>query len=373
MMSNTLSKLYNDYTDPGGLASARKLYEKARKLDKTIKYEDVKNFLRSNLTYTLHYPTKKNFKRNRIIVSRPHQQAQADLVDMRSLNGLNDGFNYILTFIDCFSKFAYAKPLKNKTQTEVAEMLDSIFSDYPVGSLQVDRGSEFVGDPITQVSIKHKVTIFYTSNSDVKAAIVERFNRTLKSRMYRYFTAYGTRNWINILQDLVNSYNHAVHRTIGMAPSSVTIYDSDKIFKRMFKGFRSELELRKAIHQMDLSKARFKLGDVVRLKYDLSPFDRRYLPNYTDCYFVIDKIVKGYPRLKYKVKLYENNNPVIGSFYEEELQKVSVNEYRVVPIAKKRVNKRIKVLLHFLGYPSEFDQWYDEQDPMVRRLGTGQR
>ena len=367
MMDSLLTTLYNDYTDPSGLSSVKKLYDKAKRIRRDIKISDVKSFLQGNLTYTLHHPARRHFKRNRMIVSRPRQQAQADLLDFQSYSSYNDGYRYMLSFIDCFSKIAFGEPLKNKTQVEVAAALDSILSKYRVSSLQCDRGAEFIGKPIEAVMKKYNVKLFYTS-SEVKASIVERWHRTIKGRMNKMFTARGSRRWIDQIQDLINAYNHSIHRTIGMSPASVTPYDSSRIFRKMFKGFSNELDLRKAILKMDPSKAKFKIGDVVRLKYDLAPFEHRYLPNYTDCYFIVSSVIKGYPRLKYKVVLYENKKPVAGSLYEEELQLVKVNEYRVKPIATKMVRRRKKVLLRFLGYPREFDRWYDAKDPMVRRL-----
>ena len=63
---------------------------------------------------------------------------------------------------------------------------------------------------------------FYTSeNEDLKAAVVERFNRTLKTKMFRYFTHVNTRRYLDVLDDLLHSYNNTHHRSIGMAPSEV--------------------------------------------------------------------------------------------------------------------------------------------------------
>jgi len=70
---------------------------------------------------------------------------------------------------------------------------------------------------------------FYTSeNEDIKAAVAQRFNRTLKEKMYRCFTAKHTRRYVDVLQDLVNSYNHTYHSSssIGMAPADVSASDS---------------------------------------------------------------------------------------------------------------------------------------------------
>ena len=76
---------------------------------------------------------------------------------------------------------------------------------------------------------------FYTSeNVDIKAAVVERFNRTLKQKMYRYFTAKRTRRYVDVLPDLVHSYNNNHHRSIGMAPMEVTADNEGVVRKRLY-------------------------------------------------------------------------------------------------------------------------------------------
>ena len=64
--------------------------------------------------------------------------------------------------------------------------------------------------------------------------MAERFNRTLKGRMWKYFTANNTYRYLDVLDDLLFAYNHAKHRTIGMAPADVTKADELKLWMRMY-------------------------------------------------------------------------------------------------------------------------------------------
>ena len=68
-----------------------------------------------------------------------------------------------------------------------------------------DKGSEFT-NRLFQQYLKDEGIHFYTTNSEVKA-IVERFNRTIKSRTWKYFTYKNTLKYVNVLPKLVNSYN----------------------------------------------------------------------------------------------------------------------------------------------------------------------
>ena len=62
----------------------------------------------------------------------------------------------------------------------------------------------------------------FSTQGDAKASVVERVNRTFKGRMYRYFTAQGTQDYVSVLPALLDGYNKSRHRRIGMAPKDVT-------------------------------------------------------------------------------------------------------------------------------------------------------
>ena len=86
--------------------------------------------------------------------------------------------------------------------------------------LQTDKGTEFLNKDVQNFLKNNDVNIF-TTNTEMKASIVERFNRTLKSRMYKYFTAENSHRYVDVLQDLVRGYNNSKHRSIGMKPTDV--------------------------------------------------------------------------------------------------------------------------------------------------------
>ena len=76
--------------------------------------------------------------------------------------------------------------------------------------------------PLQKLLKEHGVYHFVTHNEETKASIVERFNRTLKTRMWRYFTKHQSVRYIDVLHAFMRSYNNTYHRSIGMAPSEVT-------------------------------------------------------------------------------------------------------------------------------------------------------
>ena len=149
-------------------------------------------------------------------------QWQSDLVDMSHLSKFNQGYNYILTTIDIFSKYAWAVPLKNKTGQALVEAYRQIFSLGRVPQkLQTDKGTEFINRGV-QALLKEYDVKFFTTNNETKASVVERFNRTLKTKMWKYFTSQNTHRYIDILPDLMEAYNNSFHRSIKTKPSQVS-------------------------------------------------------------------------------------------------------------------------------------------------------
>ena len=141
-------------------------------------------------------------------------------MDMQSLSLHNDGIKYLLACIDTFSKYAWVRPLKNKFGLCVKEAFESILREKVPLYLQSDKGIEF-NNTLFQGQLAEYEIKFYTSeNDDVKATIVEKFNRTLKTRKYRFFTYSKSYRYVDVLQDLVHPYNHTYHSSIGMAPTS---------------------------------------------------------------------------------------------------------------------------------------------------------
>ena len=158
------------------------------------------------------------------------EQWQADLADMGNYMKENGGYRYILMVIDVFSRFGFARPVKHKTGEEVARALESIYQKsqrHPKFYLQSDEGKEFFNRPIAQLARKYGYSQFHTYDRDIKAGIAERFVRTLKEMIWRYFTYTNTRKWVSndkssdnsdLLGLFVNAYNHRYHRTLGMSP-----------------------------------------------------------------------------------------------------------------------------------------------------------
>lgn len=292
----------------------------------------------------LHKPTRKNYSRRKVIVRDIDETWQADLVDLKVYSKVNHGYTFILTVIDIVSKYAWAVPLKKKTALCLKNALSKIFRDGRIPkNLQVDRGTEFYNKDVTSLLNFHKIHM-YSSYSNLKASIVERFNRTLKTEMWKKFTLNGNRKWVNLLDSLILQYNNRKHRTIGMKPIEV----SHKNVKIVLNRIRSQ-----KYYKNIKDEPKFAVGDLVRISKSKHIFEKGYTPNWTTEIFTITKVFPSEP-FTYYLKDYKENE-ITGAFYEEELQKCHYSDvYLIEKIIRKQGNK---LYVKWLGFDDSHNQW----------------
>jgi len=174
--------------------------------------------------------------------------------------------------------------------------------------LQSDKGTEFLNSTL-QSMLRRRCIKFYTSeNEDLKAAVVERFNRTLKTTMFRYFTHANTRHYLDVLDDLLYSYNNTHHRSIGMAPSEVNADNEDAGRARLYplkpKTYRSK----------------YTVGDRVRIGMQRQQFRKGYLGDWSEEIFEISTRLPTVP-VTYELRDLLGESIKVR-FYEPEIQRV---------------------------------------------------
>lgn len=211
-----------------------------------------------SLIEEIHQPARKIFPRRHTILRGISDLFQADLVEMIPYARENNGYKYILTCINCFSKVAYCIPLFTKLSSEVAAQMDKyIFQNLSTNMMpkhvQTDAGTEFMGKPFQNLMKKYKIN-HCTTFSSIKAAIVERFNRTLKTKMWIEFHVQGSYRWVDLLPKLVENYNRTIHRSIGMRPIDVNKKNESVL---MLKLSKAKIVLK--------SKPRFNINQFVRI------------------------------------------------------------------------------------------------------------
>ena len=138
---------------------------------------------------TLHKSARVRFSRRKTYSKGPGDLFQIDLADLVNISSHNDGCRYLLTCIDVFTKRAWAVPTKTKTGREVSRAFEKILSDgYKPNMVQSDKGTEFLNSTFQSMLKRHDIKFYTSENEDIKAAVVERFNRTLKTKTRFHLT-----------------------------------------------------------------------------------------------------------------------------------------------------------------------------------------
>ena len=128
-----------------------------------------------------------------------------------------------------------------------------------------DQGTEFFNKHFKALLKDEDIELYNTYNETI-ASVMERLIRTLKTRMWRYFKAKKTMRYIDILPDLVYSYNHS----IKMKPADVTADNERQVWHTLFHDH----------DEVKHVKYKFNIGDQVRISKIKRTFEKGYLPNF---------------------------------------------------------------------------------------------
>jgi transposase InsO family protein len=348
-----LKSLYYDLKSPIAYTSRQNVFKEAKKRLPTLRRKDVDRWFDQQLAPTLHKPVHYRFKRNKTIVKGPNEQFQSDLCDMSNIKKHNDNYTFLLTCIDCFTRRAWVKPVKNKTGPEIARVLEEIFEEQTCKRLQTDQGKEYLNKHVRKLLSKYGIEL-WTTHSEVKAAMVERFNRTMKTKMYKYFTSTNTRRYVDVLAQLVLGYNNTVHSSIGMPPANVTRANASRVRQKLY-GSSTRTPKRSYKYEVD---------DHVRISKAKRQFKKGYLPNWTEEIFtIVTRSNSAGSEHVYHLRDL-NGEEIEGAFYEKELQRISLPaEFRVESVLrKKKRGKKSIYLVKWLGWGNEFNSWVNEED-----------
>lgn len=353
-----LRNLFTDLNIPGSFGGVNALIKAVRRDGRfDISRKDIKNWLKSSETYTLHKPVFRKFNRNRVVVGGINIEYDADLADMSLLSEYNRGYSYFLVVIDDFSKKVHTESLKTKTGKEVTNAMKSILEnvDKIPDIIRTDQGTEFSSRIFQNLLNRNRIRHWVTQN-ELKANIAERCIKTLKNKIYQYFTYSQQLNWIDILPTVTDTYNRSYHRSIKEAPDDVALEQEDEIWNRLYPP--------KALGD-EAAKFKFNINDKVRILPTRRPFDREYDIKWTVEYFIVtDRYFKeNIP--KYKLKDYLNE-PIKGSFYENELQKIVIDDntvFRIERILGRRTRRGIReVLVKWFGWGDKFNSYIPAAD-----------
>ena len=306
----------------------------------------------SPLANELHHPLRKHFPKRYVFVRNVDDIFGADLVDMRALSKQNKGFKYILMVEDVFSKYGWAEPLKFKTGVCVKAALEKIFRDQIPKKIWADKGTEFYNKEVQRFLTKNSVLLYSTENEE-KCSVIERWNRTIKGQLWKYFTANNTHKYIDILPALIQKYNSEKHRSIGMTPTEARKPENhDHVFRHLYE---------KKMAELGKQEPKFKVGMKVRLAVQKDKFEKSYIINWSDRIYTIKRVLATRP-VTYTVEN-DKGEEHKGTFYEQELQKTKTDVFRIQKILKYKTEEGKKyAFVKWMDYDSSYNSWVPIED-----------
>ena len=169
--------------------------------------------------------------------------------------------------------------MKDKTAREIVNAFDKIISGGRIPKhLCTDAAKDFTSDKFQKFVKQHKIVHFVTHN-EKQANYVERFIKTLKSKISRYTIEKNTRRYIDVLQKIVTSYNHTWHSGIRSEPVNVNKDNEKQLWWQMY--WPKEPYVKKfKCKRKDKIKFNFNIGDRVRTTYTRRHFERAYYSNF---------------------------------------------------------------------------------------------
>lgn len=356
-----LSRIYYNPKHPASFEGPQKLYHVVKKDGKyDLSLHTIRKWLSRQEPYSLQRPLRRTFQRNRVVVSGIDDQWEMDLMDMTKYKQDNEDTSFVLVVIDVFSKFLWLRGLQNKQGSNVANALQNILKDgrQPV-RIRSDKGQEFNAKVVRKL-LNDKGIHHFVSQNETKANIAERVIKTIKSKIVRYFTHTQRYKYIHHLQDFAHSYNATEHSTIGVAPNQVTTEKETSIWWKIY--WPSKIKVKS---QNSRRPYTFIIGNLVRISHLRNVFSREYDERWTGELFKISG-----RRMRGGIPVYTLNDfqddPIKGSFYQSELQKVDKKEtdgWKIEKVLKKRGRGEKKQLyVKWLHYPTKFNSWVEERD-----------
>ncbi len=327
-----LEEIYYDPQHPSSYSGLEKLYRTIKEDGKfRITRTQLRKWLQKQETYTLHRRTQRQKRKLHVLSPEVDFQWDCDLADMASQTKHNKGWRYFLIAAVVLSRYVWTRPLKTKSGKNVTTAFQSIMEGgRKPQKIRTDRGKEFYNESL-QTFLREESVHHFSSEGDGKANYAERAIKTIKGRLARYMTQKNTHKWLNVLQSVTDSYNRTYHTSIKTTPQNVGIHSSAQIWKRVY--------LDPIMNSKPfITKYRFDVGDKVRVSHLKHVFKREYDERWTrEVFLIVERRVKENIPC-YKLKDFDNE-PVSGIFYENEMQKVDVDDDAVYKIDKNARQK----------------------------------
>ena len=332
-----------------------------------LSQSDIEKLLSSIYSYGIHREYKKPRVRNPYYIYHIREQVQIDLVIMKDwvdvyLPDTNNGIIYLCTAIDSFTRRAWVVPMRTKTAQSSLEAIRSIVENMQASppfksmrSVLFDSGTEFKNLKIRKYLTEQNIKLIHPT-SEIKAGIVERFNRSLKSLIYSFMTENETNHYLSSLPDLLKTYNNRGHRSIGL----LSPLEAEKP-ENQAKVLQFQLKRFEKIEKKRRKTAKFRIGDIVRVRLlDLHRFRRGFHHQFSSDYFQVVEIKNRMSIHMYVVKSLNTKEILKRRFYAGQLQLVTGEIYRINKILKeRRFRGKLQYFVSWMYFDEQHNSWID--------------
>ena len=325
------SNLYKTPTFPGAFKGLQVFFHHLKKKYPSIKFKDVQEWKKYDSNYTKNKPTRRKFLRKSYKIFSPNRIWEADLLDMSTYAKTNKGVHFILMVIDQFTKKLFVYPCKTKSKQDVLKGFKNIFEYQTMSrpaNLYTDNGTEFKNSLVTNYLKELNIHHFTSKDKDVKAAIAERVNRTIKQTLVMIARTHNNK-YLNYLDDVVKNYNNTPNRVTKYAPNNIDVLNVNKARINIASFSENKKQLyakQKNTWDKNLHKPRLAIGDWVHIVKEKKTFRRGYDQQFTDELFQITDVNNNEQPITYKLSDLARE-PVTSYFTYPELSQTIFPTY----------------------------------------------
>ena len=195
------------------------LFRKAKLLNNSIKRGVVSEWLKLQTVNQLTHSQPTNKPENLPIYAEDKWSYQIDLTFLPMYKDENDGNYVMFTAINIDSRYAFASFSKNKEGATILKLLNDFYDDCGIcNAITMDSGTEFTNKECMKWFQEKEIKTYFVVGDSHKLGIINRFHRTLKSKIEKYMLANDSTRWIDILATIIKNYNNTVNRGIGYTP-----------------------------------------------------------------------------------------------------------------------------------------------------------
>ncbi len=367
--------LQNIYTQPsskgGSLGGIRNLYlrVKADGIYKKVTVSDIRRFLATQPSYTVHKPTRIHHPTAHIFSAGPGYLVQGDLADLSILAPYNKNVHFLVCTVDTFTKFTNCVPVQRKDATSVCNALKKIFPDYNSSCLyfEADEGREWTNFQVQQFLQKYDTKLI-TSKGNWHCSYIERKILDIKSKIWNYLTANDTKSYLPALDQIIDSLNSTPSRQTGYAPKNIDFTNIHEVFQKLYhktfpiSGLGGKLPAPKNYKNIHV-------GSYVRISTFKTVFDKRHKFNYSREIFIVKRLVHSHPLQVVLMSM--DYQDIIGKFYINETEPVIITDQTFFQIEKiiktAKLHNSVYYYVKWRDYPETCNSWIPKNELLKKK------